>query len=69
MANNKSIFPPTSMAHEDTVLTSLTAEQRAIEDTRVALWFHECDEHGVNSQPLAHIADDMASFLDLLTED
>ncbi|MDO6707940.1 S-type pyocin domain-containing protein [Photobacterium sp. 1_MG-2023] len=36
MANNKSIFPPTSMAHEDTVLTSLTAEQRAIEDTRVA---------------------------------
>ncbi|KDM93165.1 hypothetical protein [Photobacterium galatheae] len=39
------------------------------DNPRVALWFHECDEHGVNSQPLEHIADDMASFLEMLTED
>ncbi|MDO6705100.1 SMI1/KNR4 family protein [Photobacterium sp. 1_MG-2023] len=64
---NPYLFPIAETSFGDVVV--LDYEGTPKDNPRVALWFHECDEHGVNSQPLEHIADDMASFLDLLTED
>ncbi|MDO6705098.1 SMI1/KNR4 family protein [Photobacterium sp. 1_MG-2023] len=65
--NNPYLLPIAETSFGDVVV--LDYEGTPKDNPRVALWFHECDEHGVNSQPLEHIADDMASFLDLLTED
>ena len=39
------------------------------DNPRVALWFHKCDESGVNSHPLEPISEDMESFLAMLTKD
>ncbi|KDM93163.1 SMI1/KNR4 family protein [Photobacterium galatheae] len=65
--NNLHLMPIAETSFGDVVV--LDYEGTPKDNPRVALWFHECDEHGMNSQPLEHIADDMASFLDMLTED
>ncbi|KDM93162.1 hypothetical protein EA58_02940 [Photobacterium galatheae] len=65
--NSPYLLPIAETSFGDVVV--LDYEGTPNDNPRVALWFHECDEHGVNSQPLEHIADDMASFLAMLTED
>ncbi|MCG7500015.1 SMI1/KNR4 family protein [Vibrio sp. Of7-15] len=65
--NNPNLVPIADTRFGDVIV--LDYEGTPKNDPRVALWFHECDENGVNSHPLEPIAENMESFLSMLTAD
>ncbi|MCG7500016.1 SMI1/KNR4 family protein [Vibrio sp. Of7-15] len=65
--NNANLLPIAETSFGDVIV--LNYENAPKDNPRVALWFHECDDNGVNSHPLEPVSEDMESFLAMLTKD
>ena len=65
--NNDALLPIAETRNGDVIV--LDYEGTPKDNPRVSLWFHECDEDGVNSHPMEPIAENMESFLSMLTAD